>query len=973
MVGLVTVTFAVLEAGRGLGDVGADTLVVNGPQGADVLPPLYVALGVAGMVLTVAYTAALAGARGERFFPVLLLVVAAALLGAWAIAQTGGQEAVSLLWVVVSAASALLFTVSWTVAGRVFHARQARRLFPLCASAAIAGSFTGQLAAGPLAHAMGVAQLVLLEALLLSVAAVVTLRIGRPLRTTTLGTGPMRRALREGAEQVAASPLLRLIAVVYVVFAVLLVSVSFTFLGQVTAAFPDEAERATALGLFSATVTAVAFLVSALVASRVTARFGVSATALSLPLVYLVGFLLWAVQLSLVTAATVRFAQVVTQRGISNASWTSFFSVVPAHRRAQVMAFIDGIPGQMGTILTGLFLMAGVVLGRELFVGAAVVAAVCLGVVMAIRRAYVDSLVATLRDGVVVRVLDRGADLGAIVADPQVLDELLVGIDAPDPTRRRITAGLLGIARTPRAAAALAVLARDPDPAVRAAAITGLASVGAGVETALAALEDARSEVRVAALALLSAHPAAVAGLAPDAVAQLAADPDARVRGAMAVAAAGTPYEPVAVAVTMTLLEGDVAARSAGAEVLMHRPALLSDAHHRLRALMDDPHDPVRRSAARALGATGDGGSALVTVVVEGTPAARDAALAAVPEAGDLAPAARDRLLAWGDEVLDRARWLRTQATAVSALGADPPPAGSDAAPSPSDALHGLASVLRTRERDAVECLLLLIGALCPPDAGLAIRRSLRSGSAETRAQATEALEVVAGGSFARRVAALLDDAPAPAARRSTAAVVGPISADRDPWLRAFALRTLSALPGAAAAIDRTAADRGSLTGAVLDDPITRRLAHMSDGTPATLDLIERMVLLGRVPLFATLSPEDLSTIAATATEAAYAADERVIAEGDDSDHLVIIVRGSVRVVTSSAGEERVVRRCGPGEHIGELAMLRRAPRAASVLADEPGVRALLLDADGLRSVLRERPDAAMAMLSTLADRIGRQ
>jgi CRP-like cAMP-binding protein len=74
----------------------------------------------------------------------------------------------------------------------------------------------------------------------------------------------------------------------------------------------------------------------------------------------------------------------------------------------------------------------------------------------------------------------------------------------------------------------------------------------------------------------------------------------------------------------------------------------------------------------------------------------------------------------------------------------------------------------------------------------------------------------------------------------------------------------------------------------------------------------------------------------------------------------------------SPAGE-RLLRRVEAGEHIGELAMLRGAPRAATVIAEPPGVRALLLDADGLRSVLRERPDAAMAMLATLADRISQE
>ena len=145
----------------------------------------------------------------------------------------------------------------------------------------------------------------------------------------------------------------------------------------------------------------------------------------------------------------------------------------------------------------------------------------------------------------------------------------------------------------------------------------------------------------------------------------------------------------------------------------------------------------------------------------------------------------------------------------------------------------------------------------------------------------------------------------------------------------------------------------------------------MTSDRVASSNLIGRMLLLGRVPLFASLAPEDLARIATTAVAAGYGPDEALIEEGDTSDHLVVIVTGTVRVVTGATGTERVVRRCGPGEHIGELAMLRRAPRAAAVIADPPGVRALLLDAEGLRSVLQARPDAALAMLATLAERIG--
>jgi CRP-like cAMP-binding protein len=95
--------------------------------------------------------------------------------------------------------------------------------------------------------------------------------------------------------------------------------------------------------------------------------------------------------------------------------------------------------------------------------------------------------------------------------------------------------------------------------------------------------------------------------------------------------------------------------------------------------------------------------------------------------------------------------------------------------------------------------------------------------------------------------------------------------------------------------------------------------------------------------------------------------------EGDLGDELVVIVTGAVRVVRREAdGSERQIRDYGAGDHIGELAVLRERPRAASVYA-KGDVRGLVIAGGALRSILRERPDAAMSMLATLAERISTQ
>ena len=141
--------------------------------------------------------------------------------------------------------------------------------------------------------------------------------------------------------------------------------------------------------------------------------------------------------------------------------------------------------------------------------------------------------------------------------------------------------------------------------------------------------------------------------------------------------------------------------------------------------------------------------------------------------------------------------------------------------------------------------------------------------------------------------------------------------------------------------------------------------------TRATLGEIDRMLFLRRVPLFSELAPEDLQRIAATATERVYPADEPIVREGDLGDELVVIVEGGVRVIRGS--DERPIRTYAAGDHFGELAVLRDRPRAATVIADPPGVRGLVIDGAGLRAMLRERPEAAMAMLATLAERISSQ
>ena len=72
LVGRMAALFAVVEAARGVGEIGADTLVL-GQIGPGALPYLYVGLGLTSLVAALAFGAAVGRLRRGRLFVGLLV------------------------------------------------------------------------------------------------------------------------------------------------------------------------------------------------------------------------------------------------------------------------------------------------------------------------------------------------------------------------------------------------------------------------------------------------------------------------------------------------------------------------------------------------------------------------------------------------------------------------------------------------------------------------------------------------------------------------------------------------------------------------------------------------------------------------------------------------------------------------------------------------------------------------------------
>ena len=628
----------------------------------------------------------------------------------------------AILWLTVFATGMLAMTLYWTLAGAAFDARQAKRLFPLLTGAAIVGSFVGTLGAGPMAALLGVENLVLLEAALLAGAAVLVRRIPirrPPPRLRPSGRASIVRQVRVGFDFVRSSPLMSLVATAYVLLSILMFSVSYPFLLAASAEFDDDVVVATVLGALSAGVTATSLLVSVVIAPRLYARFGVTAGALLLPLVYVAGFGLWLVHFSFATAAFVRFTQQVTQRGISNAAWSSLYNTVPADRRGQVLAFIDGVPGQIGTILSGILLLAaGRILAPDqvlwLGVGTALVAT---GVVVGIRRRYAGSLLAALRSGAAEQVLEGGPGVGALLRDPSVERALLDAVVAPEPGVREMATSLLGRIATPATSAALLTATGDPDGRVRAGALLSLASTGADVS----ALDLER----------------------------LAGDPSSTVRAAAIVARARaggrTPID----------LASDPAPEIRAAAVATLPDDTALDAI--LRAALDDETAIVRVAAAARMAATGMTAAMVDDVLSTGTPGAQRAVLDAIARLPERDPEVDEIVARWARHRLDRAADLQRARVAIER---DP---GESA-----DAQAFLVSVLSTRQRDLEDMALGALAVLGVPEARGVIRRCLRSNDVEIRAQAMEALDSIGDRALAGSLVRLLEggDGREPGLRR---------------------------------------------------------------------------------------------------------------------------------------------------------------------------------------------------------------
>jgi CRP/FNR family transcriptional regulator, cyclic AMP receptor protein len=127
-----------------------------------------------------------------------------------------------------------------------------------------------------------------------------------------------------------------------------------------------------------------------------------------------------------------------------------------------------------------------------------------------------------------------------------------------------------------------------------------------------------------------------------------------------------------------------------------------------------------------------------------------------------------------------------------------------------------------------------------------------------------------------------------------------------------------------------------------------------------------KVELIKRVPLFSECSRKDLAEIAAIADEIDLREGKELTKEGRAGREFFVLIEGDADVKKGS----RRINRLGAGDFFGEIALVTRRPRTATVIATSP-VRALVITDRSFRSLLEHQPEIQSKVMSALAARLG--
>ncbi len=132
----------------------------------------------------------------------------------------------------------------------------------------------------------------------------------------------------------------------------------------------------------------------------------------------------------------------------------------------------------------------------------------------------------------------------------------------------------------------------------------------------------------------------------------------------------------------------------------------------------------------------------------------------------------------------------------------------------------------------------------------------------------------------------------------------------------------------------------------------------------------ERTMAIKAVPFFTQLDDRELDVVRSVANEKNYAKNAVVLTEGEMGDSLYMIQSGKVKVfIGDEEGREIILKILGPGDFFGEMSMIDKQPRSASVNTLEGSVFLVLTHA-AFEKCVEEAPRIGNMVMRMLAQRV---
>jgi CRP-like cAMP-binding protein len=121
---------------------------------------------------------------------------------------------------------------------------------------------------------------------------------------------------------------------------------------------------------------------------------------------------------------------------------------------------------------------------------------------------------------------------------------------------------------------------------------------------------------------------------------------------------------------------------------------------------------------------------------------------------------------------------------------------------------------------------------------------------------------------------------------------------------------------------------------------------------------------LRSIPLFADLTDHQLSRISRVADEVDLPPGKRLVQEGQFSYEFFVIEEGSADVIRDG----RPIAALGPGDFLGEMGIIGRVVRNATVVMTSSG-RVIAMTEQAFRSMARANPDVADRIAAAVEER----